>query len=183
MDGEKAIEFNVDDRAGAAQQGPAQRPEPWRCTLADYQCRAQTGSGRGGRGGGSLAGPVRPAFEINGGEPKKSPDGKLEALVSNYNVAIRETGGRDITLLSTDGSEGNYYDLDSLSWSPDSAKIAVYKVRPGFRRFVHYVASSPEDQLQPKHSTMQYAKPGDALDVEQPVLFHVATKTPFVVDN
>ena len=27
----------------------------------------------------------------------------------------------------------------------------VYKVKPGFRRYVHYIESSPEDQLQPKH--------------------------------
>ena len=54
--------------------------------------RGATG-GRGGRGGGAgSAGPVRPAFDINGVEPKKSPDGKLEALVNNYNVAIREAG-------------------------------------------------------------------------------------------
>jgi dipeptidyl aminopeptidase/acylaminoacyl peptidase len=56
-------------------------------------------------------------------------------------------------------------------------------VTPGFRRYVHYVASSPEDQLQPKHSTMQYAKPGDVLDVEAPVLFHVETKQQIFVDT
>ena len=75
---------------------------------------------------------------------------------------------REVTLLSTDGSEGGYYDPDSLVWSPDSKKLAVYKVKPGYRRYVHYVESSPEDQLQPKHSTLQYAKPGDVLDVETP---------------
>ena len=55
--------------------------------------------------------------------------------------------------------------------------------RPGYRRDVHYVESSPEDQLQPKHSTLIYAKPGDLLDLEQPVLFIVATKQQIVVDN
>ena len=53
---------------------------------------------------------VHPPVEINGAEPKKSPDGKLEALVRNYNVAIRKTGAPDVTFLSTDGSEGCYYD-------------------------------------------------------------------------
>ena len=183
VDGEKAIEFNVQERGAPPQQGPPTQGEPWRCTLADYQCRAQQRSGRGGRGGGGLAGPVRPPFEINGGEPKKSPDNKLEAFVSNYNVAIREPGKRDVTLLSTDGSEGGYYDLASLTWSPDSTRIAVYRVRPGFRRLLHYVESSPEDQLQPKHSTMQYAKPGDVLDVELPVIFEVAARKQIVVDN
>ena len=41
---------------------------------------------------------------------------------------------------------------------------------------VHYVESSPEDQLQPKTSSSFYAKPGDVLDLEQPVLFDVASR-------
>ena len=182
-DGAQAIEFNLQPRPGPPQGPPG---DPWRCTLQDYRCRAQERAGRGGRGGrggGGLAGPVRPPFDINGGEPKKSPDGRYEALVSNYNVAIRETGKRDLTLLSTDGSEGGYYDLASLVWSPDSKKLAANKVRPGFRRFIQYVESSPEDQLQPKSSTMQYAKPGDVLDVELPVIFHVETRKQLQVDN
>ena len=164
---------------------------PYRCLLSDYSCRVEERTGRGGRGGGrgagggrrGIPGPVRPPFEINGGEPEKSPDGRLEALVVNYNVGIRETGKRDVTLLSTDGSEGGYYDLDSLAWSPDSKKIIVYKVTPGYRRYVHYVETSPEDQLQPKHSFLQYAKPGDVLDVERPVLFDVDTKKQTFVDH
>ena len=86
-------------------------------------------------------------------------------------------------MLSTDGSEGGYYEPESLAWSPDSTRLAVYKVRPGQRRYVHYVESSPEDQLQPKHSVLQYAKPGDVLDVERPVLFHVETKARIAVDT
>jgi dipeptidyl aminopeptidase/acylaminoacyl peptidase len=184
VDGLSAIEFQP---TGQGAPLPAAGPTPpWRCTLDDYKCGEQQRAGRGGRGGrggGGLAGPVRAPFEVNAAEPKKSPDGKLEALVSNYNVAIREAGRRDVTLLSADGSEGGYYDPESLVWSPDSKKLAVFKVRPGYRRFVHYVESSPEDQLQPKHSTMQYAKPGDVLDVETPVLFHIETKKQTFVDN
>src|SRR5687768_2568330 len=159
----------------------------WRCSLDTYVCRRPEnegrGRGRGATGGGGLGGPVRPEVNVNGAEPKRSPDDKLEALVQNYNIAIREAGKREVTLLSTDGSEGGFYDPDTIEWSPDSRKIVAYKVKPGHRRYVHYVASSPEDQLQPKHSTMQYAKPGDVLDVEQPVLFHVASKTQLFVDN
>ena len=126
---------------------------------------------------------VRAEFDVNGAEPLLSPDKKFEAMIRNYNVAVRETGGREVTLLSTDGSEGGYYDPASLVWSPDSTKLAVYKVTPGHRRYVHYVESSPEDQLQPKHSTLQYAKPGDVLDVERPFIFHVASRQQITVDN
>ena len=36
--------------------------------------------------------PVRPEFDINANDPRPSPDGKLEALVRNYNLADREVG-------------------------------------------------------------------------------------------
>ena len=181
-----AIEFQLIDR-NAPRGAPPATPQtpPWRCSLKDYTCvqeSANGGRGRGGRGGGGLAGPVRADFDINGAEPKVSPDGKREAMIRNYNVAVRTVGSRDVVLLSTDGSEGGYYDPGSLAWSPDSTRLAAYKIRPGQRRYVHYVESSPEDQLQPKHSVLQYAKPGDVLDVERPVLFHVDSKTQTVVD-
>ena len=125
---------------------------------------------------------IRPSTSTESSR-SKSPDGKLEALVNNYNVAIRETGKREVTLLSTDGSEGGYFDPESIVWSPDSKTVAIYKVKPGFRRFVHYVESSPEDQLQPKSSSMQYGKPGDVLDQELPVLFKVDTKKRLDIDT
>jgi dipeptidyl aminopeptidase/acylaminoacyl peptidase len=191
VDNEKSIEFALGGGPGGGARGggpgAAGDVPPWRCSLETYTCRqgpARAGrGGRGGRGGGGLGGPVRAEFDINGAEPRKSPDGKFEALVQNYNVAIRQTGSRDVTLLSTDGSEGGYFDPESIAWSPDSKHLAVYKVRPGYRRYVHYVRSSPEDQLQPEHSTLQYAKPGDVLDVEMPVLFDVTTKKRLEVDN
>jgi dipeptidyl aminopeptidase/acylaminoacyl peptidase len=191
VDDDRAIEFTlVPGGAGGAGRGDPPRgpggPSMWRCALDTYTCRppATAGrGGRGGRGGGGLAGPVRPAFDINGAAPKKSPDDKLEALVTNYNVAIREVGKREATPLSTDGSEGGYYDPDSLVWSPDSTKLAIYRVTPGYRRYIRFVESSPEDQLQPKDSTMQYAKPGDVLDVERPVIFDVVTKTQIPIDT
>jgi dipeptidyl aminopeptidase/acylaminoacyl peptidase len=165
---------------GRAGGPPADPTSMWKCSLDTYTCTPPTasagrGGGRGGRGGGGLTGPVRAPFDINGAEPRKSPDGKLEAFVNNYNVATRATGSREVKLLSTDGSEGGYYDPASIVWSPDSSRLAAYKVTPGYRRYVHFVQSSPEDQLQPKDSTMQYAKPGDVLDVERPVIFTVAT--------
>ncbi|HVJ27774.1 MAG TPA: DPP IV N-terminal domain-containing protein [Vicinamibacterales bacterium] len=198
VDGGRAIEFTLTapgtgtggGGAAAGRGGPGTDVPPWRCSLDNYSCREQQpragrgGAGRGGRGGGGgLAGPVRPEFDINDNEPRRSPDGKMEALVRNYNIAVREVGKRDLTFLSNDGSEGGYFDPDSMAWSPDSQKLVLYKVRPGHRRFVHFVQSSPEDQLQPKHSTMQYAKPGDVLDVEVPVLFHVGTKKRLDVDT
>jgi dipeptidyl aminopeptidase/acylaminoacyl peptidase len=140
-----------------------------RCTISDAACVKVETPGR--PGGPRPQGPI------------VSPDKKWEVVVNNYNIAVRAVGSRDLTFLSTDGSEGNYYDPQSIAWSPDSTKLAAYRVKPGYRREVHYVESSPEDQLQPKHSSIVYAKPGDVLDIEQPVLFDVTNKRQTSIDN
>jgi dipeptidyl aminopeptidase/acylaminoacyl peptidase len=154
----------------------------WQCDLSNYSCR-QAGPPAGFAGRRGLGGPVRDSEAPRNDEPKRSPDGKWEALVRNFNVAVRNLGDKQITLLSNDGSEGNYYDLGSVVWSPDSSRIAAYRVRPGHRRLVHYVESSPEDQLQPKHATFLYTKPGDVLDLERPTLFQVSSKTQVAVSD
>jgi len=153
----------------------------WTCTLADYACRAPDvpPPGEIRRG---ITGPVRGDTSAVTPRPRMSPDGKWMAFIDNYNVAIRPFGGEKRMALSTDGSEGNYYDGASLVWSPDSTKVAAYRIRPGYRRLVHYVASSPEDQLQPEHWAAQYAKPGDLLDLEQPVLFDVRSQKEIAID-
>jgi hypothetical protein len=159
------------------------------CVVADARCtRAQAaGGGRGGRGGGG-GGP-----RFGGGlygdapqpstAPRLSPDGKLEASIRNFNVFTRPVGSRDWTALSSDGSDANAYSIQSLSWSPDSKKLAAYRVKPGFKREVHYVMSSPEDQIQPKDVRRLYNKPGDVLDVDQPVLFDIATRKQTEISN
>jgi dipeptidyl aminopeptidase/acylaminoacyl peptidase len=73
--------------------------------------------------------------------------------------------------------------MSSLVWAPDSRKLATYRIRPGHPREVHYVESAPRDQLQPKHHAIQYAKPGDVLDLEQPVIFHVDPVKALTVAN
>ena len=153
----------------------------WTCLLADYSCRTPElpPPGEIRRG---ITGPVRGDVSNANPRPRMSPDGKWMAFIDNYNVAIRPFGGDKRIALSTDGSEGNYYDGASIVWSPDSTKVAAYRVRPGYRRLVHYVSSSPEDQLQPEHWAIQYAKPGDQLDLEQPVLFDVRSQKQIVVD-
>ncbi len=144
----------------------------WRCDLAVYECEStgRQGGGRGGRGGGRGA---------RNEEPRRSPDDRWEALINNYNVVVRETGGDELIRLSMDGSEGEAYELSSIVWSPDSSKLAAYRVKPGYRREIHYVESSPEDQLQPKYTSRVYAKPGDSLDKDIPVVFDAKAERAF----
>src|SRR5262249_5236088 len=126
---------------------------PWRCDLSEYTCRKAEARRR-----------------TDDRTTRPSPDKTREALIVNYNLAVRDAGTTKTRTLTADGSEGDAYELSSVVWSPDSTRLAAYRVKPGYRREVHYVESSPEDQLQPKYSSIRYAKPGDVLDVEHPVI-------------
>ncbi len=114
---------------------------------------------------------------------RRSPDGMREAYIENFNVYVRPVHSRAGTELTYDGSEGGAYTLQSIVWSPDSKKIAVYRVTPGYRRLVRYVISSPADQLQPEYMERVYAKPGDVLDVREPVLVDVDAKRATHIDS
>jgi len=154
------------------------------CDLAAYACKKLGPVEPRGPRGGPFGMWVRgPAPEAASKEAKTSPDGKWEVLIRNYNVVLRDKASKAETVLSRDGSEGNYYTYGSLSWAPDSKKVAAYRLRRGYHRVIQYVESSPADQLQPKSHTMEYAKPGDALDVERPVLFLVDAKAGIEVDD
>lgn len=166
------------------------------CLPPDRAAAGGRGAGRGARaGGGAVTSTERSCI---------SPDGHTEAFIQNFNVAIRSAregvpaggGGRAgrgggnaaapaaaRTLLSFDGSEGDAYQLMSIRWSPDSKKLVAYRRRPGYNRLVHYVLSSPLDQLQPKDTSIMYRKAGDVLDVVLPVLFNVDGRTQTLVEN
>ena len=148
--------------------------------------------GAGGQGGRGRARPKRlwrgraPGPRPAPAEPQvcTSFDGKWDALIENFNVFLRPAGSTERpTALSFDGSEGNYYTFRSIAWSPDSKKLVAYHTRPGYDRQVHYIESSPTDQLQPKHTSILYRKPGDALDIAYPALFDVATKQETEIDQ
>jgi dipeptidyl aminopeptidase/acylaminoacyl peptidase len=158
----------------------------WTCDLSTYavkKLQPESGPGTRPRGFDMTMWEQRPAPQAASPEAKASPDGKWEAFIRNYNVGLREKGKKEEVFLSRDGSEGNYYTFDSISWSPDSKRFAAKRRLRGYHRIVHYVESSPVDQLQPKSYEMEYAKPGDVLDIERPVLFLVESRTAVEVDN
>ena len=169
----------TDDRAAITFMPDSVR---FRCTLADYRCAPAPAPSRPDAGrdfGGGLYG----ALPNDSVSPRISPDSQWEASVRNFNVYVKKVGAKDGVFLSADGIEANAYAMRSIVWSPDSRRLAAYRVRPGFRREVHYVESSPEDQIQPKYSSRLYNKPGDVLDVEQPVLFELESRRQMVIDN
>jgi len=153
---------------------------PWRCELSNYQCAKKTDPFHAGY----HEDPNAERIERNSlDNAQPSPDKKWEAVVENYNVVVRSPDRKQRYVLSTDGSEGNYYELSSIVWSPDSTHLVAYRIRPGFRRMVHYNDSSPATQLQPIYTEVEYTKPGDTLDLQQPVLFDVAGKQALPLSN
>jgi Tol biopolymer transport system component len=180
-DDQKAIAFNV-------------RQAHWTCHLADYTCKKREEH----RDADDEGYDPTPKPENGDEHAVKSPDGKWQAYVLNNNLVIRafvdykaaapENHSHDKdpnkpVVLSMEGSADNYYAVSTIAWSPDSKHIAAYRIRPGYRRVVDYVESSPPDQLQPIHSTMVYPKPGDVLAFYQPVLFNVINRKQCEIDS
>ncbi len=172
-----------------------QPPAPQDGDEGRYNAREQRPCGpdvaaprRGGRMPGQAA-RLGVGSQFLGQVPAEAPevctsfDGKWEAFIENFNVFVKPVGDHPAFPLSFDGSEGNYYSLRSIAWSPDSKKIAAYHTRPGYDRLLTYIESSPTDQLQPKYAQIHYAKPGDTLDIAYPALFDLASKSEVEVDH
>lgn len=168
VDGERAVEFVVSNVR-------------WKVDLGTYAV-TRLGEVERWRTGWEPIGVTLPERPVR---PPVSPDGKWEAIVKGYNIYLRslEKDQKDEIRLTYDGSEGNYYSLGSIRWAPDSKKLAAYRILPGYKRIIHFVESSPSDQLQPKYHQREYRKPGDPVDIEQPVLFILDSKEKIEVKN
>lgn len=171
---------------------------PWRCSLADYACAPVQDKTRP-----RAFGVVRDLRVPADDTPRRSPDGRWEAYVDGLGVALRRVADGQVRRLSNGGSCANpsqephtsvcadsscaspsqerrtslcadsFYDPESITWAPDSRHFALYRIKPGYPRLVTRVESSPSNQLQPIVRTQLYPKPGDAVDIERPVLFGV----------
>ncbi len=111
-----------------------------------------------------------------------SPDEQWTAFVKEYNAYLRsESSGQEFQL-TTDGTADSAY-TNRFFFSPDSAKLMVIRRKNGERHTVHFVESSPTDQLQPKLHSFHYYKPGDDIGSERPYLFDVKTQTNISVSS
>jgi len=107
-------------------------------------------------------------------------DGRAESP-ADKNLCIIHKGGNlflhnnttdaDIQL-TADGVDTCYYSSWG-TWSKDGRYYATVLIKPAPKRYVTYTLSSPTDQLQPKYSQQEYAKPGDSLNYRIPVIVDV----------
>lgn len=113
----------------------------------------------------------------------RSPDGKWLAFVKEHRVCVRPFSGGEPIELTTDASEDNFYDGTPFYWSPDSRRLVALRTKRGEKHIVHFVESSPKDQLQPKLHSFDYLKPGDRIPEPQPHLFDVEARAEVKVSD
>ena len=151
----------------------------WTCNLPSYKLKSgeRENNRRRGREGWMWG-----SRDELSNEPISSPDNKWEAFIEDFNVHVRNKKTQEEYSLSYDGGLGLYYS-SFMEWSPDSKKIMAFKVKPAEKHMIHYVESSPDDQLQPKHHSYEYTKPGDALDQHYPQISDIESKKHIKVDE
>ena len=109
-----------------------------------------------------------------------SPDGKWTVRVRNHNLWVNESklsddGSNDETFLNV-GSGTHWHSNPQgadVRWSPDSRYLVAFQTTNPAEPRVHFVESTPEDQIQPKLQSYQYAKPGDDLPKKKLRLFDI----------
>ncbi len=112
----------------------------------------------------------------------QSPGGRWSVEFSDHNVVVRDVTSNKIAWKTDEGAENNFYG-GRVHWSPDAKHFVVMRTVPGTRRKVHLIESSPKDSHHGNLITMDYAKPGDRLDAETPVLFSADGGKRIVVKN
>ncbi|BDS07060.1 hypothetical protein NT6N_21000 [Oceaniferula spumae] len=91
-----------------------------------------------------------------------------EVRVQGGKVWFKPTGGKERSLGDVP-ADGNYE--ANPVWAPDGVSFYLNFQRPGQRRMVTVVESSPDDQLQPKTHAFRYDKPGDRVDLREPHVY------------
>ena len=107
-----------------------------------------------------------------------SPDGKWSAFIKEHNVYVRQRGDEgegDAFALTTNGKPEHPYD-DRFYWSPDSKRLVATRTAKEENHTIHFVESSPKDQVQPKLHSRQYLKPGDRVASTKPHLFDLTQR-------
>ncbi|MCW1913415.1 S9 family peptidase [Luteolibacter sp. GHJ8] len=110
----------------------------------------------------------------------QSPDGRWEVALREGAVLLKDTKeGKERELAKND--DGGEFRGEPV-WAPDSSRFAMWKEKDVEERIVHYIESSPKDQLQPKHFTREYPKPGDTIDTRAPWVFSTTGEEPIATD-
>lgn len=113
---------------------------------------------------------------------RKEAAKKVEAFIKDHNVWLRLGKDGEEVALTTDGEEGDGYQ-GNFQWSPDRRKLIGFRHKKAQEHIVHFVESSPKDQLQPKLHSNSYLKPGDEIAQTKPHLFDIVGKKEVPLDE
>ena len=114
-------------------------------------------------------------------EVRDEKDGRAENPVTKNTFIVHRDNNlylfkgddeANATALTTDGTDTCYYSSWG-QWSEDGRYYATVLIKPAPKHYVTYTLSSPTDQVQPKYSRQEYAKPGDSLNYRIPVVVDV----------
>ena len=109
------------------------------------------------------------------GRAESPIDRNLCVIHKDNNLFLHNNATDTDVQLTADGVDTCYYSSWG-SWSKDGKYYATVLIKPAPKRYVTYTLSSPTDQLQPKYSQQEYAKPGDSLNYRIPVIVDVEQK-------
>lgn len=145
----RAVEVEVDGRL-------------WRCDLTGYECRERDRSGMGPSG-------------------VESPDGRYVAFRRDHELWVFDREVGEEIRLTSDGEERYGYAADSqgwrrtdmpiLLWSPDSRRIATYRLDERGVEDMHLLRTA---EPRPEVESWPYALPGDTIvPMMERVVIHV----------
>ncbi|MGB7346444.1 MAG: prolyl oligopeptidase family serine peptidase [Pirellulaceae bacterium] len=112
----------------------------------------------------------------------RSPDKTWRVSTDLHNVVLLNIDTKKVRRVTADGDSENSYG-GPVWWSPDSKHFVVMKTRNIVERKISMIDSKPGNSIHGKLKSVTYVKPGDLLDRQRPVLFHVDQDTPTEVDN
>ncbi|MFZ4572993.1 MAG: prolyl oligopeptidase family serine peptidase [Phycisphaerales bacterium] len=103
-------------------------------------------------------------------QPNTAPDASARITAREHNAVLSDPNDQNPRNLTTDGTEADGFRGEAW-WAPDSSAVVIGWRHRGGSRSVHYIESSPRDQLQPKQHSYDYLKPGDDVPFTTPRLF------------
>ena len=124
----------------------------------------------------------------DGSERKKNPASNTrQSPDKRHSVHLRDgklilESGASARVLSDAPADSAWHWENRIQWSPDSNRLVAWKNTSHPIHEVHYVRSSPENQLQPEHFVNRYGKPGDKLNIAHPVIFSLDDRDPIEVE-
>jgi dipeptidyl-peptidase-4 len=110
----------------------------------------------------------------------QSPDKRWEVALRDGTLFLKDTKDNQERELAKGDDAGAF--RGEPVWAPDSSRFALWKEKDVEERIVHYIESSPKDQLQPKYFNQRYPKPGDVIDTRAPWVFFTGSGEPIAAD-